>query len=101
MATDRSPDDEGPLHERIAAAPPVHDGERAGRALADLGERCAGESQLADLGRLIEAPAVRDLLAGIFGASPYLTSLIERDPASLQRALLSPPDAASPTWWPS
>ena len=37
-------------------------------------------------------PAVRDLLAGIFGASPYLTSLIERNPASLQRALAGSPE---------
>jgi glutamate-ammonia-ligase adenylyltransferase len=81
-----------PLHRLIAAAPIVHDGERASRALADLERRCAADEELADLGRLMKVPAVRDLLAGIFGASPYLTSLIERDPAGLQRALASPPD---------
>src|SRR5262245_41664438 len=37
-------------------------------------------------------PAVRNLLAGMFGASPYLTSLIERDPAGLLRALSSSPE---------
>ena len=35
---------------------------------------------------------MRNLLAGTFGASPYLTSLIEREPAVLQRELAAPPE---------
>jgi [glutamine synthetase] adenylyltransferase / [glutamine synthetase]-adenylyl-L-tyrosine phosphorylase len=85
-------DNLGLLQERIVAAPVVHDGERASRAVADLEQRCAAEPGLVELGRLIVMPSVRDLLAGIFGASPYLTSLIERDAASLQRTLAHPPE---------
>jgi glutamate-ammonia-ligase adenylyltransferase len=85
--------DEGrPLHERICAAPVIHDGGRATAALAHLAQRCAAEPGLAALGGLIAAPAVRDLLAGIFGASPHLTSLIERNPESLLRALSTTPE---------
>jgi [glutamine synthetase] adenylyltransferase / [glutamine synthetase]-adenylyl-L-tyrosine phosphorylase len=85
-------DDQHPLHARIAAGPLAHDGELAARVLVDLAQRCAAEPDLAELGRLIANPAVRDLLAGTFAASPYLTSLIERNPASLQRALAGSPE---------
>jgi glutamate-ammonia-ligase adenylyltransferase len=82
-----------PLHQRLSAASVVHDGVRAAGALADLAQRCVADAELAELGRLMATPSVRSLLAGIFGASPYLTSLIERNPASLQRALLASPEA--------
>jgi glutamate-ammonia-ligase adenylyltransferase len=84
--------DPRPLHARLSAAPVVHDAGRANRALGDLAQRCGAEAGLADLGGLIAVPAVRDLLAGIFGASPYLTALIERHPESLERALAAPPE---------
>jgi glutamate-ammonia-ligase adenylyltransferase len=70
----------------------AHNGAWAEDALAQLGQRCGGEPGLAELGVLIGTPAVRGLLAGIFGVSPYLTSLIERNPASLQRALSAAPE---------
>ena len=44
------------------------------------------------LKQMILASAVAGLLAGIFGASPYLTSLIERHPASLTDALARSPE---------
>jgi [glutamine synthetase] adenylyltransferase / [glutamine synthetase]-adenylyl-L-tyrosine phosphorylase len=81
-----------PLHRRIASAPAVHDGPRAESSLAQLAQHCSADPDLAELGRLITMPAVRNLLAGTFGASPYLTSLIERNPASLQRALADSPE---------
>jgi glutamate-ammonia-ligase adenylyltransferase len=81
-----------PLHARLSAAPVVHDAARADRALADLAQRCRSDAGLAELGGLIGAPRVRDLLAGIFGASPYLTTLIERHPQSLQRTLAGCPE---------
>ncbi|MFZ1104542.1 MAG: bifunctional [glutamine synthetase] adenylyltransferase/[glutamine synthetase]-adenylyl-L-tyrosine phosphorylase [Hyphomicrobiaceae bacterium] len=84
--------DPRPLHARLSAAPVIHDAGRAGRALADLTQRCGAEIGLAELGELIGKPHVRDLLAGIFGASPYLTALIERDPESLQRVLAGNPE---------
>ncbi len=80
------------LYARIAAAPPIHDRERAASALADLARRCGEEPELATLGALIAEPPVHDLLAVIFGASPYLTSLIERNPASLFGSLSSVPE---------
>jgi glutamate-ammonia-ligase adenylyltransferase len=82
-----------PLHTRINAAPIVHDRERAARVSADLARRCGEEPELAALGSLIAELPVRNLLAGTFGASPYLTSLIERHPASLLVALSTPPGA--------
>src|SRR5262245_53275763 len=85
-------DDRTPLFERITTAPVVHDDERASRALVDLEHRCGAEPDLGGLGGLIAMPAVRSLLAGIFGVSPYLTSLIEHNPASLQRALTGSPE---------
>ena len=81
-----------PLHNRIAAAPVVHDGERAHRVLGDLARRCTDEPALALLGGLLRQPAVNDLLAGIFGVSPYLTALIERDPAGLMQTLATAPE---------
>jgi len=84
--------DSSPLHQRISGAPIIHDGQRAASTLAHLTHRCSEDAGLAPLGGLIAEPAVRDLLAGIFGASPHLTSLIERDPASLLSGLSSSPE---------
>jgi len=84
--------DSSSLHQRISCAPVIHDGQRAASALAYLAHRCGEEAGLAPLGELIANPAVRDLLTGVFSGSPYLTSLIERDPAGLLRALSSPPE---------
>ena len=70
----------------------MHDRERANTALADLTRRCSEAPGLAPLGALIAKPQVSALLAGIFGASPYLTSLVERDPASLLNALSAAPE---------
>jgi glutamate-ammonia-ligase adenylyltransferase len=81
-----------PLHQRISAAPVIHDPARAERALADLAQRAAADDALGNLGALIAVPSVRDLIAGILDASPYLASLIERDPLGLQRALTTVPE---------
>jgi [glutamine synthetase] adenylyltransferase / [glutamine synthetase]-adenylyl-L-tyrosine phosphorylase len=83
---------DAPLHSRIAAAPVVHDRARAERVLCDLARRCSTEPELAALAPLVATPPLRDLLTGIFGASPYLTSLIERNPASLLAALAQSPE---------
>src|ERR1700730_13462348 len=80
---------------RIAAnpsAPLVHDHARAESVLEDLARRSAADTQLSPLGVLLAEPSIRDLLAGIFGASPYLTSLIERDPLRLLSTLSSVPE---------
>src|ERR1700736_2886417 len=80
---------------RIAAnptAPLAHDRERAESVLEDLARRSAADTQLSPLGALLAEPPIRNLLAGIFGASPYLTSLIERDPLRLLSTLSSVPE---------
>ena len=62
------------------------------RVLAEIERRCGEQADLAPLGRLIAEPPVRDLLMGTFGASPYLASLAERDPASLLATLTASPE---------
>ena len=81
-----------PLHARIAAAPLVHDAKRAEDAHCELMRRIAGEARLSPLRALCAAPRARALLAGIFGSSPYLTSLIEGNPWRLSAALSSVPE---------
>jgi glutamate-ammonia-ligase adenylyltransferase len=71
----------------------VHDRERATAILADLTQRCMREPELERLGPLLTEPRVRELLSGIFGASPYLTDLITRNPAGLADALLAVPES--------
>lgn len=70
----------------------MHDQARAASAHADLTRRCSEEAGLAALGALIAEPQVHRLLSGIFGASPYLTDLILRNPASLLDALAAAPE---------
>jgi [glutamine synthetase] adenylyltransferase / [glutamine synthetase]-adenylyl-L-tyrosine phosphorylase len=74
------------------AAPVIHDGANAARLLAELERRCAEEQELAPLKALLAMEPVRNLLAGVFGASSYLASLIERDPARLMRMLADAPE---------
>src|SRR6478752_3217431 len=81
-----------PLHTRIVSAPVVHDRERAVRVLGDLKHRCRSEHELAALTPLLAAPPIANLLAGVFGASPYLTSLIERHPLGLADTLAQSPE---------
>jgi glutamate-ammonia-ligase adenylyltransferase len=70
----------------------VHDRDRAAGVLADLAQRSREDASLASLQPLLAQSEVHGLLSGIFGASPFLTSLIERDPAALLRALSTPPE---------
>jgi [glutamine synthetase] adenylyltransferase / [glutamine synthetase]-adenylyl-L-tyrosine phosphorylase len=74
------------------SAPVAHDDRRAATVLADLERRCGDESGLAPLLPLLGEPRIRDLVAGIFGASPFLTSLIDRNPAGLLAALTTAPE---------
>ena len=80
--------------ERIKAAPlAIEEHERAG-ALARLREQAGADPQLAGLARSLADPRVAKLLAGVFSGSPYLSGLIDRDPARLQRILTRPPQAS-------
>ncbi len=77
-----------PLADRISAAPIPHDEVLAQRYMGELKAKCAGDD-LADLRTAIDAnPKVGALLRGVFGCSPYLTSLIiqkSRRPHGLSR----------------
>jgi glutamate-ammonia-ligase adenylyltransferase len=83
---------QAPFRTRIAAAPVLHDRERAERVLGEIERRCGEQADLAALGRLIAEPPARDLLMGTFGASPYLGSLADRHPASLLATLTASPE---------
>ena len=80
------------LIERLRAAPILHDGQQAARVLADLALRAQQDASLAPLLAMIDRQPVRDLLAGIFGASSFLTALIEREPGRLCSALAAAPE---------
>ncbi|MGE3064738.1 MAG: bifunctional [glutamine synthetase] adenylyltransferase/[glutamine synthetase]-adenylyl-L-tyrosine phosphorylase [Hyphomicrobiaceae bacterium] len=82
----------GRLIDRIAEVPAAHDPERAAAELTELAARVAADPDLAPLGPLIASGRTRELLAGVFGASPFLTSLIQRDPRRLLRVLMAEPE---------
>lgn len=82
-----------PFSARISAAPLAREEQRTLGAIATLSERARTDAGLAPLHALLDEPRTRKLLAGVFSGSPYLTSLIERDPLRLQRILASAPEA--------
>ena len=80
-----------PLSARITQAPVIHDAERAQRVLADLA--AIEDPALAPLRARLAQPMVSELVAGVAGASPFLASLMEREPTLLLQILDSDPDA--------
>ncbi len=83
----------GKLYKRICDLPPVYDREKAKRSIDDLFAAITADEGLSELGRLIEGEdKVRGLLASVCGASPYLTSLLLRDPETLLHCLTSDPE---------
>ena len=84
-----------PLAERITSAPIPHDLSLAARYRAELAAKCDADPQLAPLRALIDGNIrVAALLDGIFGGSPYLTSLVIADPAGLAACLGQAPEDA-------
>jgi [glutamine synthetase] adenylyltransferase / [glutamine synthetase]-adenylyl-L-tyrosine phosphorylase len=73
------------LADRIAATPVCGDADRAAARFADL-RVAAGAPPILD------REPVQRLLSGIFAGSPYLTELIQADPARLVRCLSAAPD---------
>jgi [glutamine synthetase] adenylyltransferase / [glutamine synthetase]-adenylyl-L-tyrosine phosphorylase len=82
-----------PLIDRLRQAPIVHDRQQAERVLAELAQAAQQAALLAPLAASLERAPVRNLLAGIFGASSFLTAMIERDPERLLAALMAAPEA--------
>jgi [glutamine synthetase] adenylyltransferase / [glutamine synthetase]-adenylyl-L-tyrosine phosphorylase len=85
-------DTSAPLRGRICDAPVPHDRARAEAQMADLLTACREQPVLAPLQDALCLPAVRDLLAGMFGCSPYLSGLVNRDPVRLLRVLDAAPE---------
>ena len=81
------------LIDRLRQAPIVHDRQQAERVLAELAQAAQQAAVLAPLAASLQRAPVRNLLAGIFGASPFLTAVIERDPERLLGALMATPEA--------
>jgi [glutamine synthetase] adenylyltransferase / [glutamine synthetase]-adenylyl-L-tyrosine phosphorylase len=84
MAEPQPASNDVPLAQAIRRAPLVHDQVRAERALSELAAHPATTA-------LLRRADLRGLLAGIFGASPFLTAVATRDPARLARCLTEPP----------
>ena len=76
-----------PLWQRIVEIPLAFDARLAADRLTEL--EAAAPAELAGI---LADPAVRDLLAGTLGSSPYLSHLILRDPVRLTRILASAPE---------
>ncbi len=84
--------DRGPFIARVTEAPLAREDARTLGALAALKERARADAALAPLAVALENPRATALLAGIFNGSPYLSGLIERDPARLAHVLTTAPE---------
>jgi glutamate-ammonia-ligase adenylyltransferase len=78
------------LADAINSAPRVCDQARANQVLADL-DAAAAAASLPGLTACLAAPTVRSLLQGVASGSPYLTTLMTRDAARLERVLQNDP----------
>lgn len=86
------------LADCIREAPVVHDADKAAKFFSELQARINADGPAA-LAHLIDSKAgVRGLLLGIFGASPYLTSLCLREPGNLSDCLNAAPDERLASW---
>jgi glutamate-ammonia-ligase adenylyltransferase len=86
-------EEQGPLYTRLTEAPYAPAGGKGDTALGEWIAELGSDAAAASLRALSAEPAVRALLAGVFESSPYLTSLIVRDPARLERLLTAVPEA--------
>ncbi|HWK33872.1 MAG TPA: bifunctional [glutamine synthetase] adenylyltransferase/[glutamine synthetase]-adenylyl-L-tyrosine phosphorylase, partial [Hyphomicrobium sp.] len=84
---------QGALLVRLSEAPLAGDDTRSIETMRVLAERAAVDPALASLQEALAGPRAQALLAGTFSGSPYLSGLIERDPARLSRILLDAPEA--------
>lgn len=84
--------DARPFFERIVEAPVAADGGRDLPLLASLRDKAKETPELAELASLLDTQSVTALLAGTLNGSPFLSSLINRDPARLQRILTTVPE---------
>ncbi|MFM9848772.1 MAG: bifunctional [glutamine synthetase] adenylyltransferase/[glutamine synthetase]-adenylyl-L-tyrosine phosphorylase [Hyphomicrobiaceae bacterium] len=95
MTTDAA-DTSLPLRERLREAPIPHDHTRVDVQMGDFEVACREQPSLSPLLERLRDPRVRDLVNGVFGCSPYLSGLVQRDPARLLRLLDAVPEAHLP-----
>ena len=76
-----------PLQALLKSAPRPHDAIGAQSKFDDLLLDCADLSEVVQLREFVAVPAVKAVLLGVFGSSPYLTHLVRQDPARLVRLL--------------
>src|SRR4051812_11881018 len=81
------------LAERIAAAPPLADPERARARLEELAARAERAPDAQALGPLLREGSFRDLLAALADHATFLWGLAAADPARLARLATHDPDA--------
>lgn len=82
------------LYQKIRKIPQVYDRQRAEQGLQNLTAEIEARKDLSKLGKLIDGERkVARLLKAIFGASPFLTGLILRDPTDLLECLTNEPEA--------
>jgi glutamate-ammonia-ligase adenylyltransferase len=82
----------GSLADRIAEQTVAHDAAGADARLAEIIEAARAAGHAEALAALLARPAVRGLVRGILGCSPYLASLMLTQPARLTRSLDAPPE---------
>jgi [glutamine synthetase] adenylyltransferase / [glutamine synthetase]-adenylyl-L-tyrosine phosphorylase len=78
----------GRLADLLHRAPVVHDAARAASELADLAAQAPATPGLAEM---LALPRVAALITGIFGASPFLTVLMQQNPTRLVETLVAAP----------
>jgi glutamate-ammonia-ligase adenylyltransferase len=83
----------GTFVERMREAPRLPPGTEVAPLLETLTTAAASGGALAGLAQLLRDEKVALFLAGVLKSSPYLKSLIERDPKRLQTILLASPEA--------
>ena len=81
------------LADRLTEAPVAPEGGQGEVQFAEFAAEADTSNAAPDLARLLAREPVRKLLTGVFESSPYLTSLIRRDPARLSRCLSGSPEA--------
>src|SRR5262245_40029003 len=94
LSADRplGPEPDEPLFARLRDAPLDGSDGRGAAKLADLEPHLHAAIASAGLADVLAVPEVRKLLGGILAGSPYLSTLIVRDPARLVRLLASRPE---------
>ncbi len=83
------------LAERLTEAPVAPKGGRGAILFSEFSADVGKQDGTPEFAQLLASERVRNLLSGVFESSPYLTSLIRRDPARLLQCLSGNPETES------